>query len=442
MCDLLIFETLNVVTSIIYGLMMLQYSKKIVTLRVNDKLSILYTIATSILIGHLSFQSIPYYYIYTLLYIVFLVSYFVGFEGKPIAFLFASGNFLFHLLCLKGIIVTFVSFVLETTMYDIIVNPFTRSLTTILLFSSASVFLVMFRKVYSEEKVNLLLANTVQVKMIASVQGVLNVTLVIATLIYSYDISGYWITFYHLLLSTMMIIGFYIVFKYAIGECLQIEFKENEEILKYQIQSQLEQYRKLSQHIKDLRRLKHDYNNQIRGLGFILESGDYEKAKEYVSEMDGEINANNLSYMQFSNNNLIDAIMQDAYSKAHEENIKFVAKIQVENIPLTDLEICTVFSNLLNNALEACKKAENDKQYIVIHSRVINHFWTIQIMNGFNGIVLAEKGKLVTTKKDKNQHGLGVETVEKIITSYDGEFEIRPHTEKKEFEVFILIPIT
>lgn len=442
MCDLLLFETLNVVTSVIYGLMMLQYSKKIVRLRVNNKLSILYTIATSILIGHLSFQNIPYYYIYTLLYGIFLISYFVGFEGKPIAFVFASGNFLFHLLCLKGIIVTFVSFVLETSMYEIIVNPFTRSLTTILLFSSASVFLVMFRKVYSEEKVNVLLANTVQVKMIASVQAVLNVTLVLATLIYSYNINGYWITLYHLLLSTMMIIGFYIVFKYAIGECLQIEFKENEEILKYQIQSQLEQYRKLSQYIKDLRRLKHDYNNQIRGLRFILESGDYEKAKEYVNEMDGEINASNLSYVQFSNHNLVDAIMQDTYSKAQEEHIKFIAKIQVEKIPLTDLELCTVFSNLLNNAVEACRKAEKDKQYIVINSRVVNHFWTIQIINGFNGIVKAEKGKLKTTKIDKHQHGLGIETVEKIIASYDGELEIRPRMEKKEFEVFILLPVT
>lgn len=439
--NLLAVKGLSILATVIYGLMMLQYSQKIVTLKVNKYLAMMVAVAVSILFGFLSFQEIPYYVTYTFMYIVFILCYTFGFSGKMIAFLFASGNFIFHLLCLKGLIVTLTSIVMKTSMFQVIENPIVRSITTIILFVSASIFLLGFRLVFTEEKVNLLVKDTSQVKLITTIQGVLNIVLIFATLIYYYEIDIVWITVYHLQLSIMMVIGFYILFHNCVATCLQKEFKEKEESMKYQIQSQLEQYEIQSRYIKDLRRIKHDYNNQIKGLGYILESNDWQKAKEYVKELGVEINASNLTYVQFSNNNLIDAILQDINTKAQEHGIVFKARVQGESLPFTDLEICTIFSNLMNNALEATAKIKKSLRFIEITSNEVNGFLVIKIENSFDGQLKLANGKLQTLKKNAKQHGIGVQSVERILHEHKGNVEIRTNLETKVFQVFLFIPV-
>lgn len=439
--EITIIKGLSILSAVIYGILVYEYSKKIVILKANNILSMLGAIVTSVFFGWLSFQNIPYYIIYILMYLSLMTMYIVCFKGKFLVFMFASGNFIFHLLCLKGIIITTAAFLMKSTMYEVVLNSTIRSLTTIILFMSASLFLFFFRMVYTEEKINRLVLEISQVQLITTIQAVLNVTLIIATLVYSYNIDVIWMTFYHLLLSFMMVLGFYVIFKYCIGVCLQKDYQEKEEILKYQIQSQLQQYQNQSRYIQDLRRLKHDYKNQMKGLSYIVESGDYEKINQYINDLSDEVNASNLSYIQYSNHYLIDAILQDVHAKTQEYKIKFEAMVQIEKPPLSDLEICTVLSNLMNNAVEACLRVDESERFIKVCSRVVNDFWVIKVNNSFDGIVTEENGRLITRKKDKNQHGLGVGTVRKIIKEHDGEFEIQAKSKEKIFEVFIYLPV-
>lgn len=432
---------LSIIAANVYGLLMLNYSMKIVTLKVKPIISIIYTIIVSIVFGCLSFKNIPYSYIYCFMYIVFMISYFLGFKRDTLAFSFASGNFLFHLLCIKGTIVAIMALGCHTSMYNLISNQIRRSWTTVFLFLTAALCLGVFRKIFTEEKVNLLIKDFSQVRLITMVQGVLNIILIFATSVYSYNIDTVWMTIYHLLLSVMMVVGFYILFNNCVGTCLQKEFKQKEDNLKYQIQSQLEQYEIQSRYIKDLRRLKHDYKNQIHGLRYIFEAGDYEKAMNYIKELDGEVTAPDLMYTQFSNHNLVDAILQDVNAKTKEMKIQFVANIQIENLPFTDLELCTIFSNLMNNALEACIKMEDGQRFIHIKGQRVNSHLVIKTVNSFNGELKYRNGKLETLKKSKDQHGLGIDRIKKIVEAHHGELEIRPNIDNKEFEVFIILSI-
>lgn len=437
---LIIMYGLSILSSIAYGLMMQQYSQKIISLKVNKVLSILYTVTVSVAFGCLSFQDVPYYYIYCTMYITFLISYYLGFEGRLPVLMFASGNFLFHLLCIKGIIVSVMALGMHTSMDEIITNDVTRSLSTVLLFSSASVFLIAFRRVYAEEKINLFVQDIAQVKFITLTQCVMNIILIFATQIYYYKTRSMWLTIYHLLLAIMMLIGFYVIFRYCIGVSEQKALREKEEVLEYQVQSQLEQYKKQSVYIKELRRLKHDYSNQIKGMRYILETGEYEKALEYAREMDGKISVSSISYVQFSNHGLIDAIFQEVSSKAQERQIQFEAQVSAEHIPFTDLEVCTVFSNLMNNAVEACMKVEGAR-FIHAKSKLVSAYLIIKVENSFDGKFKLANGRFETMKRDKSQHGLGLETVERIVKNYSGEVEIRPNADEQVFEVFLLIPL-
>lgn len=440
--ELAIIKSLSILSAVIYGIQIFRYSKKIVTLKANVYLSTSCVIAVSIFFGWLSFQNILYCFIYILMYAAFVSMYLICFKGNLIVFLFASGNFIFHLLCVKGILITMMAFCMNVSMHDVISHPMLRSLTTIILFVSVSVFLVFFRMVYSEEKINRLIEEISQVKLITAIQAVLNTTLVGITLVYSYDVNVQWLSFYHFLLSFMMVLGFYVIFKYCVGVCLQKDYQEKEEILKFQIESQLQQYQNQSRYIKDLRRIKHDYNNQMAGLGYIAETGDYEKIREYLRDLSNEVNMSKVSYVQFSNHYLIDAILQDVYIKVRELKIKFEALVSVSILPLSDFEICTVLSNLMNNAIEACQQVEENQRFINVKSDMVGNYWIIKIANSFDGIYEKVNGKLITRKKDKNQHGLGVETVEKVVMEHEGEVQIRPNLKDRIFEVFVFLPIT
>ena len=53
----------------------------------------------------------------------------------------------------------------------------------------------------------------------------------------------------------------------------------------------------------------------------------------------------------------------------------------------------------------------------------------VQVSNGFDGVVQYEEGRLATRKKDRKNHGFGLETVEQIVEKYQGTLELRPEGE-------------
>ena len=168
---------------------------------------------------------------------------------------------------------------------------------------------------------------------------------------------------------------------------------------------------------EELRRFRHDYKNHMIVVNAYLESGKVEEAREYLLTMNDSINGvvNKIRTGNF----VADAILNNKSVSAAKNNtaIKFSGFIPPEGIHNED--ICTILSNLVDNAVEACEKSEGEKE-IRIESQIKNAFLIFSISNPATSPVDISAGRFRTTKPDKRYHGYGLKNVERAVKKYDG----------------------
>ena len=103
------------------------------------------------------------------------------------------------------------------------------------------------------------------------------------------------------------------------------------------------------------------------------------------------------------------------------------------------VSLCTIFSNTLDNAIEACLKIpETEKRHLSLKARYTdNGYFSYEIVNSKRNEVKKKKDAFLTDKKDARSHGLGIVSVSDVVRRYDGTLDIT-YTED-EFRVVILI---
>lgn len=179
------------------------------------------------------------------------------------------------------------------------------------------------------------------------------------------------------------------------------------------IREQAEQYRRQGEEDMELRRFRHDYNAHITALQALAEEDDPQRLRDYVRDM-SELTAGRSSY---NTNNLIsDAILNRYGRLCEKEEIRMRGTGKFpDQISVTDTDLCVILSNAMKNAYEAAVQCE--KGEISFEVRSTGSFINLVIRNSAEDQPELEEGYLITTKKDKKNHGIGtrnmVETARK-----------------------------
>ncbi len=84
------------------------------------------------------------------------------------------------------------------------------------------------------------------------------------------------------------------------------------------------------------------------------------------------------------------------------------------------MDLVAMVSNLISNAYEAALKSDEKKIKVQMYMQNDGSFIIIKIENSFSGEIVCQGDRLLTTKKDGNIHGVGIESVEKVAEKYDG----------------------
>ena len=103
------------------------------------------------------------------------------------------------------------------------------------------------------------------------------------------------------------------------------------------------------------------------------------------------------------------------------------------------MDISTILTNLLDNAVSALKNIKRDKKLnikIVYRKGML----IISIDNTYDGVVLYENGEIVTTKKDKNVHGKGLINIRKTAEKYNGLLKLSHNENVFTSEVLLYLP--
>ena len=220
---------------------------------------------------------------------------------------------------------------------------------------------------------------------------------------------------------------------YLLNNIIQAnEIREKQTQLETQFMFQEKKYEQTSMSFKSISSIIHDTNKHLVYLRECAVQQSYkDKAIDNVKKSYKKVNTGYL---------VIDALVSNAFNTAEANKIRFKTDISIDkskiNIERYDLSVA--LGNLLDNAIEACKKIRNlDDRYIDVNIFTTDTALVLNILNSAEGINTILK--LKSDKPDKVRHGYGLSNVNRISEKYGGSFTV----ERKEskFEATIVLPL-
>lgn len=196
-------------------------------------------------------------------------------------------------------------------------------------------------------------------------------------------------------------------------------------------QSNQKYYEAMEQQQFEIRRIRHDLANHLQ----VLLSLSAEEKDSYIQKMiENPAFRNVLSY---SGDATVNAVLTAKESVMRQQGISFYAKVDISgDLPFEKPDICALFANALDNAVEACAALAPDNRQIELSARAAKGILAVEVRNPFEGELC---GSLPgTTKQDAVNHGYGLRSIQEIVRKYGGDMELRQ--EEGLFCLFCYLP--
>ena len=199
--------------------------------------------------------------------------------------------------------------------------------------------------------------------------------------------------------------------------------KKNKDINELNLLRQTQEYNR--QYIENLQaeyetvhKLRHDYKNSFLLVSALLENGDPEKAKEEISKIVGEIASTEIFIN--TDNAVVNAVVNSKLSAAKALDIECECYVIKEISGIDDISLCRLLSNMLDNAVTACKKEPEGKRLLELSVMANKISYTFTVKNKISESVIERNPELKSTKKDAGGHGYGVKIIREIAEKYGG----------------------
>lgn len=230
-----------------------------------------------------------------------------------------------------------------------------------------------------------------------------------------------------LLFYVLLLVGnvclFYVFTKYS-------QMKE-EQTLQKLAQIRYEERKQKSEQMvereKEYKEQIHNIKYYLQQIGIYLESREYDKIEELLQDLHIEVRKEDEKVICY--NSFLNALLLDFDEKAKKQGIQmknFVeAGFKIEY--MREIDISTMLGNLLDNAIEAAAKCSHGEIRVDLFMANEGAFALFRIINNYQGEIKKQGRKLISTKVDGGLHGIGIQSVEKVVEKYGGymlqEFE-------------------
>ena len=167
---------------------------------------------------------------------------------------------------------------------------------------------------------------------------------------------------------------------------------------------------------KKLKNIRHDMKHHINEIKILCMQAKKTELLKYLNEMTYFIEDS--KQIVSSGNADVDSLLNYMLKNAKDvlKEVNVICKLPEHMHHSFDINI--ILGNLLENAIEASKKSEEKKLNLNIsYSKGI---LSIFISNSYNGEIKENEKGLLTTKQKKNEHGIGLKSVNQIVEKYNG----------------------
>ena len=213
--------------------------------------------------------------------------------------------------------------------------------------------------------------------------------------------------------------------------------KKKEKYIEYQ-RSLIEQhYKEIENIYSQMRAWRHDYHNHIQALYAYLMNGETEKAIAFLGEINESLMT--VDMVVKTGNTMADAILNSKISmmKTKEIAVNAVAKVPAVP-PFSDIDLCIIIGNCLDNAMEACEKLPPEERFVRIYIGVQNGKVLYMSFTNSDGAKKIPVGGRFLSDKGAS-HGLGLTRMDRLVEKYNGY--LTRASEDGGFTTEILLPL-
>ncbi|MGN0687180.1 MAG: sensor histidine kinase [Oscillospiraceae bacterium] len=183
-------------------------------------------------------------------------------------------------------------------------------------------------------------------------------------------------------------------------------------------EAEQEYFDEINRRYNESRKIRHDINNHLLAVSALIESGSIEEAKRYITEVSEQ---SDLAAMPIkTGRNVLDALLFKKTEQAAEKGCKITFEIDCPISGASDYDLCTIFGNVLDNAIEAA--GTGDRIFVKIGKQLDMLY--ISCENPFSGELKRRGDRILTTKKDVASHGFGIMRVRELAGRYGGDVSI------------------
>lgn len=182
----------------------------------------------------------------------------------------------------------------------------------------------------------------------------------------------------------------------------------------------------------------HNMTHSLKVIEQLAMEHNADNIKEIVEKLTGKLTQRELC--EYSNHKMLNTILSEYTAKADKMKLKFDVYVEPGCIinQIKDIDIVSMFGNILDNAFEAVSKVENPSVIFRMFMHEKGKMCIIKVVNDYEEII-EKNGVIKTTKKEKGIHGIGLKSIEKTVEKYEGSFHY--YTEAKKFYAVLILPV-
>lgn len=227
------------------------------------------------------------------------------------------------------------------------------------------------------------------------------------------------------------LLGIFIIYIDIIRQKLQ---EENTVKDKY-LQMSKDHFQEISDHMQEVRRIKHDMKSHINALEQYLKDKNYTDAMSYLAKMK-DTQIYDVQIMNLVGNQMVDAVISHALVGHKDIGIQCDGVLP-SDLEVSDYDLCTIFSNIISNAAEACERLKGPEKMIEMKIGCYQEHLVIEVWNPVEWEIDVDRLGKITTKEEKQGHGYGISNIKNTVKNLGGKlfFDITGQV----FEVRIIL---
>lgn len=191
------------------------------------------------------------------------------------------------------------------------------------------------------------------------------------------------------------------------------ELERRLQVMEYEKGLQMKEYEALQEKESVVAKLAHDYKNQLAVGLTLLQQGEHDRLAQLLKSLSDSLTVKEGAH--FCENRVVNAVMANKQTVCDREGIRLDAELRVpERTALLEGELCSIFVNLMDNAIKAVRDLEAADRHISIKADVDEQFLIVKTENPYEPSAY-QKGK-----------GVGQVILRDIADKYHGDLVVMP----------------